>query len=505
MEDIIKSEIEDVNTEMRVVGCLFNDPDLLLDYGDLIVPKYDFYHDTARFLYVSIYELYQYHGNKINEAKINIYMNQDDTRKKKYKKIGGYQFIERLMKAIDDTSEFEKYYNDLKKYSLLRELERKGFPAKKIFEKNNFHKVTPQQILDGMEYQIHTIGTKIGGVEESIRLGADLPSVYEEWKKTPDFGIEIPFPIINMLIRGWRKRKLNLLGLHSGTGKSRITSKIAIHVGIKLKKPLLIMVNEQDKDEWDAMLLSGVINNPEYGFNDYRDSVKIDETKIVTGTCSPEEDEICKRAAQWIADNTQIYWVMLNRYDHNTLKREIKRHKLRGCDYFIYDTLKSPDLDWQSFVKTGDMLKNACNEFDMGGWATFQLTDDSLFSEVLTSQAIASGKHIKHIADGLFMARPLFDHEYDEYEILYPADEFNDERIEKLDETKKYYIWFMDKNRGGRDKDRICIRVDKGRNLWQEEGYLVTSEEKREYLRLKKEEKRLKTKKEVMKLKKQLS
>lgn len=505
MEDVIKSEIEDVNTEMRVVGCLFNDPDLLLDYGDLIVPKYDFYHDTARFLYVSIYELYQYHGNKINEAKINIYMNQDDTRKKKYKKIGGYQFIERLMKAIDDTSEFEKYYNDLKKYSLLRELERKGFPAKKIFEKNNFHKVTPQQILDGMEYQIHTIGTKIGGVEESIRLGADLPSVYEEWKKTPDFGVEIPFPIINMLIRGWRKRKLNLLGLHSGTGKSRITSKIAIHVGIKLKKPLLIMVNEQDKDEWDAMLLSGVINNPEYGFNDYKDSVKIDETKIVTGTCSPEEDEICKRAAQWIADNTQIYWVMLNRYDHNTLKREIKRHKLRGCDYFIYDTLKSPDLDWQSFVKTGDMLKNTCNEFDMGGWATFQLTDDSLFSEVLTSQAIASGKHIKHIADGLFMARPLFDYEYDEYEILYPADEFNDERIEKLDETKKYYIWFMDKNRGGRDKDRICIRVDKGRNLWQEEGYLVTSEEKREYLRLKKEEKRLKTKKEVMKLKKQLS
>lgn len=485
---------------MLVVGSVYENPDLLLDYGELIIPKYDFYHDTARDLYNWIYELYQSYANEnITEVKVNIFMNQNEERKQKYTKLGGYNYIKRIMNLVD-INDFEKYYNDLKKYSLLREFERKGFPAQKIFEKNNFSKVSAEEILKGMEYQVLTIGTVIGGVEDSIRLGADITNVYEGWKKKPDFGIDIPFPIWNQLIRGWRKKKLNLTGMHSGFGKSRITSKIACYIGIKLKQPLLIMVNEQDKDEWDAMILSAVINNPEFGFNNNRDSVKIDETKIVTGTCSPEEDEICLRASKWIEENTKIDFLTLNQFDTNTLKRQIKRHKIRGCNYFIYDTLKSPDHDWVSFVKTGDMLKQICKEFDMGGWATFQLTDDSLFDEMLTSRAIASGKHIKHIADGLFMAKPIPKTDYDKYEIKYLDTDFTG----SLDKTKDYYYLTLDKNRGGKDKKNLVFHIDKGRNLWQECGFLIESETQREFKMLKKQKKILDTEKQVTKLQTEL-
>jgi hypothetical protein len=72
----------------------------------------------------------------------------------------------------------------------------------------------------------------------------------------------------------------------------------------------------------------------------------------------------------------------------------------------------------------------------------------------------------------------------------------------KRDET--YYVVFVDKNRGGKDKDRICLRVDKGKNMWIEEGYLILSEDEKELKRIRREHKKLKQEKEVQKLKAEL-
>lgn len=500
------------------MASFYKDPDLFLDYGDLIVPKYDFYEETTTFLYNTLYEMYHYQLNgELSEAKINVFMNQDAERKMKYEKIKGYSYIKRIMDLVD-LEEFNTYYQNLKKYSLLRELERKGFPAKKIIDKNNFSKVTPEDIIRGMEYQINTIGTVIGGVQDSVILGRKITERIEQWKKSPDVGLIIPFEILNMLIRGARGKKLNLMGMHSGCGKSRLTSKIACYIGILFGCDILAACNEQSEDEWDAMILSCVINNPEFHWsidgserNELGEIIKkhnfifdgIDETKIVTGALTEAEEEIVMVAAKFIEANSRIHFLELGKYDELTLKRQFKRHKIKGCKFFIYDTLKAPDHDWMSFVKTGDMLKNTAQELDVSIWATFQLTDDSLFNEVLNSTAIANGKHIKHIADGLLMCRPMFREEYDKYVILNPNGFSGEEKIH-LDKTQMYYICWVDKNRGGKDKDKLCFKVDKGKNLWIEEGYLIASEDEKEYQRIKKEHKQLKKEKEVKKLKSEL-
>lgn len=518
IQNVIESDIKDVNTEVLTVASFYKNPDLFLDYGDLIVPKYDFYEPTTTFLYNSLYEMYHYQLNgELTESKINVFMNQDVERKEKYEKIKGYSYIKRIMDLVD-LEEFDTYYQNLKKYSLLRELERKGFPAKKIIEKNNFSKVTPEDIIRGMEYQINTIGTVIGGVQDSVILGRKISERIEQWKKTPDVGLIIPFEILNMLIRGVRTKKLNLMGMHSGCGKSRITSKIACYIGILFGFDLMAAINEQDEMEWDAMILSCMVNNPDFHWlpdgsdrNEIGKIIKkyshvfdgIDETKIVTGTLTEIEEEIVMVAAKFIEENSRIHFLELGKYDELTLKRQFKRHKIKGCKFFIYDTLKAPDHDWMSFVKTGDMLKTMAQELDVSIWATFQLTDDSLFNDVLNSTAIANGKHIKHIADGLLMCRPMFRDEYDKYTVLSPNGFMGEER-RQLDKSQMYYICWVDKNRGGRDKQMICFRVDKGKNLWIEEGYLILSDNEKEFNQIKKEHKQLKKEKEVIKLKSEL-
>lgn len=251
---------------MLVVGSFYKNPNLLLDYAEKIRSKYDFREETARFLYNSIYELFEQHTNgNIDEVKINIYMNQDEERQQRYKQIGGYNFISRLEK-IADLDDFPTYYDNLKKYSLLRELDVKGFPLQKVMSSKDFHRMTAEDVVKGLEYTILTISTEVGGAEESVILGKDIKKVRQSWKEKPDFGKPIPFAIFNSLIRGLRLTKFNLLGMHSGCGKSRITSYIIAYLGLKLKEKVLVLVNEQEKDEWDAMLLSAVINNPVFGF-----------------------------------------------------------------------------------------------------------------------------------------------------------------------------------------------------------------------------------------------
>lgn len=491
-----------------LIGCLFREPDLLLDYGELIKSSYDFNQPTNKFLYDSIVTLYSQHaGTDINEVKINIYMNSDEERKREYERIKGYKYIDRLKKLVD-TDDFPVYYEKLKKFSLLREFERKGFPVQKLMSRKDFDRLTSEQIIKGMEYQINTIGTVIGGVQDSVILGRSMTEKVQQWKVAPDVGLPVPFEIINTLIRGLRGKKFNLFGMHSGCGKSRTTSKIACYLGIKLGIPVLVAANEQDEDEWDAMVISCVVNNPEFGFDIMlkRKGISgIDETKIVTGALTPDEEEIVNEAAKYIEQNTKIHFLELDQFDELTLKRQIKRHKLKGCKLVIYDTMKSADHDWMSFVKTADMLKEVAKELDLPLWSTFQLTDDSLFNEILTSQSIANGKHIKHVADSLMMARPLFGDEYNKYVIYSPNDPFLGESTTPLEFNTTYYMVIIDKNRGGKDKSRLVFEVDKGKNLWIERGYLVPSEEEKELKRLKKEHKKLKQEKEVASLKDKLN
>ncbi|MEK4006495.1 DnaB-like helicase N-terminal domain-containing protein [Paenibacillus sp. FSL H3-0333] len=497
-----------MGSEMFIIGSMYLNPDLFLDYGELIKSKYDFNQPSNKFLYDSIMDLYSQHaGTEINQIKVNTYMNSDPERKAKYEYLKGYSYIDRLIRVVD-LDDFPLYYEKLKKFSLLREFERKGFPVQKLMGRKDFDKIGTEEIIKGMEYQINTIGTVIGGVEDSIILGHNMPEKIDEWEETPDVGIPVPFPIINSLLRGLRPKKFNLFGMHSGCGKSRTTSKIACYLAIKLKIPVLVLVNEQDEAEWLGMQISSVLNNPEFGFDIQmkRKGIDgIDETKIVTGTLNTEEKEIVKEAARYIKANSKMYFLELNKYDENTLKRQIKRHKLRNCQLIIYDTMKAPDHDWMTFVKTADMLKEVASTEDIPVWSTFQLTDDSLFNDMLTSQAIANGKHIKHVADALMMAKPISRDQYDKFVIYNPNDPFVGESTSKLEMHINYYMVVIDKNRGGKDKDILCFEVDKGKNIWIERGYLVPSDSEKELKALKKENKKLKTEKEVANLRKALN
>src|SRR5690606_18610100 len=213
-------------------------------------------------------------------------------------KLGGWKHIEKQME-LSDPDDIENYFDSIKKYSLVREFARKGFPVQKILHHKSFPKMKAEDIVRFMRFNVDNINTVIGGGKSSVLLGKDLKQTIQKWKESPDIGEEIPFPLWHSLFRGWRKGKLIVDGMMSGNGKSRRASKVAAYVGMKKSIPTLVLVNEQEKEEWDAMMASVVANNKEFGFWQSEEDY-IDETDILLGQCTDEQYAKLDLITDWI-------------------------------------------------------------------------------------------------------------------------------------------------------------------------------------------------------------
>lgn len=471
--------IQDLANESLVIGFIYRNPEILNEYMELISQEYDFSDEGLKCLYGLLIETFLNH-DVVNETSINIQAVKMSLEKQDlYKKLGGHRIYERLANISKVQENFKNIYEKLKSYNLLRELQKKGFSVEKNIDK--LKDKSPDQILKIYEMQLTKVGSYIKGIQDSVQIGQGMLNFYEDLKKTPDVGIEIPFPIVNRFARGWRTSKIYASGMHSGMGKSREVAYILTYTSIIGQEPALIGVNEQDEQEWRLMFLTSVANNvfsKKYG-------IMVDEDDIALGKCTGKKDEMVKEAAKYLEDNSKISFLEMNIYDYDSLKMTFKKHKLKGIKHIVIDTFKpfrsdsQGVADWLSFVSTSEKLKRIIGSEKKGGldialWITLQLTDESLISKMLNSMSIASGKQIKHNLDFLKMSRMLDwkDKEKIQVKIEMPGNPFNGE-IQDLDKYKDYYLTYIDKNRGGKDHRYIISEVDKGKILFKELGWAV--------------------------------
>jgi replicative DNA helicase len=478
--------ISDLANESLVVGYIYRRPDTLNEYMELISPEYDFTDSGLCFLYRLLVDTFLNH-DIVNETSLNIQVSKmDDESQTLYKKMGGFKVYQRLGNVSQVEENFKKIYEKLKVYNLLRELQRKGFNVEKHLDKLKDR--SPDAILKSYEMQLSKVGSYIKGIQDSVQIGQGMLNFYENLKKEPDIGIEIPFPIVNRLARGWRTSKIYASGMHSGMGKSREVAYMLTFTSIIGQEPVLIGVNEQDEEEWRLMLLTSVANNilaPKYG-------LYVDEDEIALGQCTGKKDEMVKEAAKFMEERSKISFLEMNVYDFDSLKIILKKHKLRGIKHAVIDTFKpfrgeaQGMADWLAFVVTSEKLKRIIGSekkggLDMGLWITCQLTDESLISKILGSSSIASGKQIKHNLDFLKMSRMLDwkDKEKIKVKLEMPDNPFNGQ-IQSLDKYKDYYLTLVDKNRGGKDHKYIIYEVDKGKVIFRELGWAVFNSDEAE-------------------------
>ena len=511
-ESVTKS-VNNIQAEILLVGSLYKEPDLYVSYGNFMRSKYDFSDEATRFFYDSFELMYTTFSQNMDENQVNIFMSQDTERLRLYKRYKGYKTISQWIQ-LSDTSDFKNYYNLVKKYSLVREYERNGYPVQRILNHKKFNEWTAQDIYKIIRAQADRINTIISASEESVVLTDKVSEQVESLLISPDMGIPLPWPMLTEMFRGCRLGKVIFNGFLSNEGKSRNMMLLIAYIVLVQNEKFLLLSNEMDEADLRNCLITTVINNdcfkPYHGVDiskkeeeivlgQYRDAdgnfivryvnengefIETEEEYIARVKKYSEEYHKVQKIAQWVDKQREgkLFFKDIGMdYSDEALEFEFRKHKMiYGVNYCGYDTLKGFRTDdWQTVKQTATKIKELMKEIHMFCFAVFQLTDDTVFTDVfqLSSNNIANAKQIKHIADILILGKRIDREEYYKYQYICPTD-WGDLTSIDLDYQKQYFALKIDKNRGGNKHRMPLFELDLDYNTWVEVGYLVKKKKK---------------------------
>lgn len=499
-----------IQNEICFVGALLKNPDSFVNYGNFVRSKYDFSDPAVKFFYDSFETYYLTFSQTVDETKMNVFMSQNPERLSTYKQYKGWKTIQQYMNLADE-NDCRNYFNIVKKYSLVREYGRNGFPVDKIIAHKNFDKMSPNDIYRIIRTKADKIHTVINAGEEAVDLTVGNSKQIDKYLEKPNFGTPFPWYMYNEYFLGLRETKILFEGLLSNAGKTRKLIMLAAYISLVQGHNFFFMSNEMDEEDLRNCLITTVINNKE--FQELHGTVlQKPEKEIVLGVYRDKTGEIIRRKIndegvyvetneefiERIRNTSDEYWKVRkvtdwidspdrtgrvffkdvgDDYSPERIEFELRKAKMvQNITYYGYDTLKGYNTDdWSTIKQFATKLKELTKELRMSGVAVFQLTDETFFTDIfsLSSNNIANAKQIKHITDSLTVGKKLEKEEYHKYQVVVENDSWGEPVAEDLDLSKEYVGIKIDKNRSGNKDKIILFRINLDYNTWENVGYLI--------------------------------
>ena len=511
-ENNITIEKNNVQAELLFVGSFYKEPDLYLSYGQSIKSKYDLSDKVTQFFYDMFEEYYLTFSQDIAESKVNNFATQNSERLRQYKAYGGWKTVKNMME-LSDPQDFKNIYNTVKKYSLVREYERNGFPVEKILASPNFPYMTPNDIYRLMRSKADKINTVINVIDEPIVMTKDAKKTIDSYLTAPQFGCQIHWKGYNEYFRGLLPTNCLFMGFLSNQGKSRQIVNLISYTVLVKKKKFMLLSNEMTYASVFNCFIATVLNGKEFKelhgvqlmkpekeitMGLYRDDKTHEFVKRARDSegnyIEPEESFIARikatkeyqdvaYVADWIEKQLEgkFYFTdITSDYSEEAIELEMRRAKLiYNCEYIALDTLKAyGEEHWEQVKKLATRIVEVTKELKVFTVCSFQLTDDSLYCDIfdLSSNNISAAKGIKHPADLLVLGKQIIPEEYSRYEYEAYDDNLDDSWGEPtpidLNPKKKYFGIKIDKNRLNERGHVLLFEYDLNYNIWNNVGIL---------------------------------
>lgn len=510
-DEDMEFEATNVQAELLFVGSFYKSPDLYLSYGKSIKSKYDLSDDAMRFFYDLFEDYYLTFSQDVSESKVNNFATQNTERFKQYKSYGGWRTIKSLMETAD-AQDFKNVYNMVKKYSLVREYERNGFPVEKILAHKKFQYMTPSDVYRLMRSKADKINTVINTIDEPIIMNEGAKKKIDSYLISPQFGCQVHWQGYNEYFRGLLATNVLFQGFLSNEGKSRNIVNLISYVVLVKKKRFCLLSNEMTYDAIFNCFITTVLNGPEFKelhgvelmkpekeitMGLYRDETgefvqrKTDsennyiesEEDFVERIKATKEYQDVAKVAQWLEDQLdgRFYFTdITSDYSEEAIELEMRRAKLvYQCEYVALDTLKAyGEEHWEQVKRLATRVVEVTKELKIFTVCSFQLTDDSLYADVfdLSSNNISAAKGIKHPADLLILGKKIPPEDYNKYQYM-PFDgdldqTWGDPVPLDLNPKKRYFGEKIDKNRLGQRSVVMLFEYNLDYNVWKNIGIL---------------------------------
>lgn len=346
--------LTDKRAILNTIGCLMLDPTLIDDI-DRPLDRTDFDTETLyELIYVAIFNSYMQGVKDIDEFTIDSYLSSYKEQYEIFQANDGLKYLAdaRELSSLDN---YDYYYHRLRKYSLLRYYEKKGYNTKTIFdptvgvedltkEMEKFDNYTEQDIVGLVETDLvitPTIRYCTNMLTTEIQAADDAMDLIESFMKIPDVGVPLNNNGLNTVARGARKGCLYMRSLVQGGGKSRFAagdaSKMAIPYVYDIDKkdfvytgmcePTLYITTEMTVDEIQTILIAAVS--------------KVNEEHILYGEYQGDELQRVKRAIEYI-QSSPLYIVHIPDFSIEDIKNIIKKYNREyKVEYFFFDYIST--------------------------------------------------------------------------------------------------------------------------------------------------------------------
>ena len=272
MDDLLSRQApHSLEAEQSVLGSMLIDSRCVSDVVGMVRPQ-DFYLQTNRDIYETIYEMFSY-SQVIDPVTVLDKMRERGT----FDEQTSTKYIMQLMEITPTAANVKQYAKIVHDKAMLREL---STAASDIIETVYDGVGTAQDILEAAEKRVFAL--RRGNTSESLeRVSTILLSVFDRLTELSEAGSDISgistgLRDLDKFINGLNKSDLMLLAARPGMGKTSMALNIALNVAKKYPKRTVAFFSlEMSKQQ----LVTRLISNESF----------VDNKKLTTGKLSDDE------------------------------------------------------------------------------------------------------------------------------------------------------------------------------------------------------------------------
>ena len=355
--------LSDTMAYRQVIGCLMYKPLLFLEYPDIQPQDFDF--RPAKVCLFAIKKLYEAGATELSPLEVDQEIERSGAAAAQaYKAENGLNFLKEAYEHAT-LGNFELYYKRLKKYSLLRKLQKAHYdisnyyiadkdikdPLVEVELIDKLEKASLEDILNSVEKDYSEIRNEfLNGGRTQGDPAEGLETLIEELRKSPSIGPSLEGKMFSSVCRGARPGCFFLKSSSTSGGKSRTSIFDACHIAYPKRwshekkafieeydakgeprgpRKVLFIVTEMDKEELQTIMLAYLSG--------------VDEDSILTGKYELGELTRVKQAAK-IIEEYAGYFIIEEISDPNLQNVEATIRKYATVDeveYVFFDYIHS--------------------------------------------------------------------------------------------------------------------------------------------------------------------
>ena len=416
------SKYVDTTAIMQVIGCVFNNPQLLDISDRYVITDEDFNNDFHKIIFGAIYKLHELGAKEITLENISDFLSSRPKSEAIFKSQKGEEWLIKIAQNSIPSS-FDYYYKRLKKFSLLRAYDNCGIDVSEIYDPDNLldtkKKQLQEEILDNssLEEIANKIDEKIDAIRlqfvdddfgEAYQAGDGIKDLIQRFKDNPEVGVPLYGPLVNTVTRGARLKKFYLRSAATGVGKTRSMIADACYIacekiydenfgwiGTGVAQPVLYITTEQELEEIQTMMLAFLSN--------------VNEEHIINGEYLDGEEERVLEAANLLS-NAPLYIEELPDFSlkdvEDKIKKNIREHNVKYVFHdYIHTSLKIlEEITKRSggvklredniLFMLSTRLKDLCNKYGIFIMSATQLNGDYKDAKVPDQNLLRGAKAI---------------------------------------------------------------------------------------------------------------